>query len=110
MWYYYQLSMNDSPGGETVQMRFQYHEEAEDRDQQIICFVWCNDQMKKTPPLKIARKPSRRPHVDDLLQQLVRKITFKVTKLATLRNKCFECTRNSLSPIIRTVFNLRPRV
>ena len=68
-------------GGETVEMRFQYHPEAQDRDRRIMCFVWCNGDMKRTPPLKVRvepKKPQERPEVDVLVQQLVR------TKLAHL--------------------------
>ena len=41
-------------GGERVQMTFQYHSSATDRNRnrRIICFAWCNAEHKRTAPLR----------------------------------------------------------
>jgi len=33
-------------------MKFQYRQNATNRNRQIVCFAWCNANHEKTPPLK----------------------------------------------------------
>lgn len=45
-------------GGESIQLTFKYHEGVTQKNRNIICFAWCNNEMKKSPPTRPTIPPT----------------------------------------------------